>query len=68
MLSHWISEPSRSVICSRTSRWSSVVRIDSVIRQELALGPQLPLERGRLLGAGAAVESALAIAWAANDA
>ena len=36
--------------------------------QELLLGAQLALERVRLRGAAAAVASALAIAWAANDA
>ena len=40
MLSQRTSDPSRSVICSSTARWSRVVRIDSVDLEELALRPR----------------------------
>ena len=61
------ASPSRSVICSRTARPSSVVRIDSVIRSS---SPWARAWRSNAADCSRirAVASALAIAWAANDA
>ena len=49
MLSEPISSPSRSAIVPSRTGGSRVVRIDSVMLEQLALAADLLLERGRLL-------------------